>query len=435
MYKLNPPHVYIHQSVAETPRYLARAQRVIDGLANTPPVTVYTDDELPVMIKEQGLLAGQDLWGAIAEPHDPMLLFNSFRFDGRREERLAWLQQETGIGRYHAAEALTGYGPFCWFSAFPGRGDEFHDDICRPCWRLHFQNGCAHRCHYCGLNGLLSTMVNVEDYIAQLDRLIQLNPWQETYLLEDDADVLILEPELGCLGPLIEYFGTLDGRYLIIHTKSANVDWMKDLRHNGNTIIVWSLSGQEQSTRLEPVCGSMHERIDAARRASEMGYCVRYKFKPIIPMIGWREQATEAITAALASSKPDLISLCVFMWLRFPTVERCIDLSLLDPAFVDAARMSDAPGISTRSMPFPNEMRALVYEHYLNEIARIDPDIPVSLSTESPDMWKMLAGKLKCTPTNYVCGCGPNSIPNRRQLCCHPYKIAESGPVGGFELM
>ena len=62
------------------------------------------------------------------------------------------------------------------------------DKVCRPCWRIHLQEGCLHRCHYCGYGGLLAAMVNVEEYCEHLGQIIRRHPWQTTYLLDDDAD-------------------------------------------------------------------------------------------------------------------------------------------------------------------------------------------------------------------------------------------------------
>ena len=89
----------------------------------------------------------------------------------------------------------------------------------------------------------------------------------------------------------------------------------------------------------------------------------------------------------------------------------------------------------SRCKPFPPAVRAEIYELYLNEIRRHKAEIPVSLSTESPGMWKLLGGKLGATPLNYVCGCGPSSTPWRRKLECNPFKIPADCPRGGFEAM
>ena len=437
MYALSPPAVYVHTSVVENPTYRARMERVAAALRNGAKPIVYSDDDLPAMINEKGITAGRVAMGTLDDVPDPILLFNTFRFDGRREEQTRWFSESckgTGLGNL-LTDALLGYGPFCWWPVKLEHADLGGDQVCRPCWRLHFQNGCVHKCQYCRLGGLLATMVNVEDYITQLDRLIELHPWQETYLLEDDAEVLCLEPELGCLGPLIEYFGTLEGRYLVIHAKSANIDWLLDLKHNGNTIIVWSIGGPTQTRELEPVAASTDERIDAARKAQAAGYTVRFKFKPIIPVPGWRREASETIAAIFERTRPDLISLCVFTWLDIDETLRRLGESALDPEMLAAARAGVGAVADSRCKPFPPEARQAIYEHHIREIRRHAPDIPISLSTESLDMWRRLGKTLGATPTNYVCGCGPNSTPNLRRLTCAPFAIAAAGPQGGFDTM
>lgn len=428
MYQLDPPAVYAHESVMVEPRYRRRLDRVVAALERPAPVTVFSDTELPQLLAERQLLAGRVPMGTLNPIPDPILVFNTFRFDSRRQEREKLLAGAPDTGSYHLREALAGSGPFCWWTE-----ENLHQRICRPCWRIHFQNGCAHKCHYCSLGGVLVTMVNVEDYIAHLDRLIKLHPWQETYLLEDDAEVLCLEPELDCLGRIIEHFGTLEDRYLVIHAKSANVDWLLDLKHNGRTIIVWSISTPTQARCFEPVAASTEERIEAARQAQAAGYTVRYKFKPIIPMRNWRDEAAQTVKLMLARTNPDVISLCVFMWMDFADMRRRLDLSLLDQDCVAAAERAQELIKDERTRPFPTEVRAQVYEFYLREIRRHNASVPVSLSTESPDVWKLLSEQLGFQPHDYVCGCGPNSTPWRKKLPCNPFTVNAAGPQGGFE--
>ncbi len=435
MYDLGPPAVFAHESVMGHARYRQRLERVLSALTEPIAPTVFRDEDLPALINEQQILANRVPMGTLDEISDPALLFNTFRFDGRREKQQEWLKSESIKVGGHAANGLLGYGPFVWFPANLPEDEHRHDKVCRPCWRLHFQNGCIHRCHYCGVGGLLITMVNIEDYIENLSRLIAAHPWQETYLFEDDADVLCLEPELGCLGPLIEFFGTLEDRYLIIHTKSANVDWMLDLDHNGKTIIVWSIAAPTQSRALEPRTGTTQERIEAARKCQEAGYVVRYKFKPIIPVADWRQEASDTIRLLFEQTSPDVISLCCFMWMTVDEMRRRIDASLLDPEYVEAAESAADEVADTRAKPFPEWVRAEIYEHHLSEIRRWDPDVPVSLSTENWAMWQRLGPKLGFTAVNYVCGCGPNSTPWRRRLEANPFRIAKKCAVGRFELM
>jgi len=267
-------------------------------------------------------------------------------------------------------------------------------------------------------------MVNVEDYCTHLGRLIERHPWQTTYLIDDDADPPCLEPEMGCLSHIMEYFGTLDERYLIVHTKTWNTDWIRDVEHNGNTIFVWSISGATQSRQIEPDTGTTEQRIEAARIAEEAGVQVRYKFKPIIPVRTWREDAEEAVRLIFEKTDPDVISLCCFMWMSVDEMKSRLPVDLLDPEFMKAAEDARDEVKNTRAQPFPHAVRQHIYEHYLREIRKHSKDIPVSLSTENFPMWSALKDQLGCTATNYVCGCGPQSTPGEKLLKCHPFKVA-----------
>jgi len=251
----------------------------------------------------------------------------------------------------------------------------------------------------------------------------------------DDADTPCLEPEHGTLSGLIEYFGTLERRYLVIHTKTWNTAWMPPLVHNGNTIIVWSLSGPAQSRLLEPKAGTTEQRIEAARLAQEAGYQIRYKFKPIIPVRTWRQDAAWAVKLLFERTRPDVISLCVFMWHDVDEMLKRIGADTLDPTCLQAALDARDQTQDTRAKPFPQWVRSEIYDHYLAQIRRYDRDVPVSLWTENFPMWKAFGGKLGFTATDYVCGCGPQSVPGARKLTCHPFEVAvrsDDGLLGTY---
>lgn len=435
MYPLDPPAVYVHETVVADERLRRRAERVVAGLQRPVEPVVFADADVPRMVGEQGLLDGREPMGALDEVRDPILMFHTFRFDGRFAERYAALKAAgCGIGE-GAARPLLGYGAFHW-ARYNLKGDPHRrDKVCRPCWRIHLHNGCVHRCLYCPFGGLLVSMVNVEDYCRHLRAIVDRHPWQYTYLLDDDADPPCLEPEHGTLGPLIEFFASLDGRYVIIHTKTWNTAWMADLAHNGHTIIVWSLSGAAQSRLLEPKAGTTEQRIEAARTAQQAGYPIRYKFKPIIPVKTWRADAAAAVRMAFERTDPDIISLCVFMWHDVDEMRRRIGTEHLDPAFLAAAERARDEMKDTRAKPFPPGVRAEIYRTYLAEIRKYSRDIPVSLSTENFAMWRRLGAELGCTATNYVCGCGPQSTPGAKRLTDHPFRVAvrdDEGLLGTY---
>ena len=433
MYSINPPAVYAHESVMKNPKYRAGVERVVAALEKPREIVTFTDDDYERLILEEGLLDRVVPMGTLDEVYDPILMFNTFRFapEERRvaEERLEDLRSRLG-SRPGLGGKLFGLHPFIW-TGYNQPGDpRGHDKVCRPCWRIHLQTGCLHRCAYCGLGGLLLSMVNVDEYSGELRKIIDAHEWQKTYLLDDDADPPGLEPELGALGELIEYFGTLKDRYLIIHTKTWNTRWLESLKHNGNTIIVWSISGDTQSRLIEPKAGTTEERIEAAKIAQEAGYQIRYKFKPIIPVRSWKEDAAEAVALLFEKTDPDMISLCAFMWMDIDELKTRLApvLELLDPTFVRAAEEARVRMESTHAKPFPSEIREQIYDHYFTEI-RKHSDIPVSLSTENFPMWKRFESRLGMTATNYVCGCGPQCTPGLKKLTRNAFEVERKSVV------
>jgi len=430
VYPIEPPGVWVHESAMADERCRVRVERFLAGLRRPTRLKIYRDSDLPAMVEDEGLLDGRKPMGTLPEVRDPTIVFNTFRFDGQFAARRAALAERIPNFNERGFPAFLGYGAFHWAN-YNLQGDpNRHDKVCRPCWRIHLQNGCVHRCKYCALGGTLVAALNVEDYCHHLGRLIVRHPWQLTYLLDDDGDPPCLEPELGVLPHLIEFFGSLEDRYLVVHTKTWNTAWMRDLDHRGKTIIVWSISAPTQSRLLEPGTGTTEERVEAARVAQEAGYQIRYKFKPIIPVRGWREEAAYAIRLLFEKTRPDVISLCCFMWMDVDEMLRRLPEELLDPHFVQAAREGREEVRDTVAKPFPHRVREEIYDHYLSEIRRWDPDIPVSLSTENFAMWKAFGHKVGFSATDYVCGCGPQTIPGARRLECHPFQVAVRNDEG-----
>ena len=428
MYRIDAPAVYVEDVVARNPGYMAKVERVVAALDKPVQPVIYGEADLPAMVAD-GLLGLRGTMRTKPSVPDPVLLFNTFKFDSDRQARLARLAA-AGVQKPERLDGVLGHMAFNWAN-YNKEGDYAKNDkVCRPCWRVHQQAGCVHKCSYCGLGGLLVAGVNTDEYCHWFGKLIEKHPWQLTYLLDDDGDPPGLEPELGCLGELIEYFGTLDNRYLIIHTKTWNTEWMRSLKHNGNTIIVWSISGPTQSRLIEPNAGTTDERIEAARIAQDAGYQIRYKFKPIVPVKGWREDAAYTVRRIFERTNPDVISMACFMWTHFKDLPGKLDMDLLDPGFVAAAEAAQEGLTNTLTRPFPPEVRAEIYRHHYREIRRWNQSIPVSLSTESFSMWKEMGDELGYKAGSYPCGCGPFTVPGAPPVTCNPFTTAERADNG-----
>ena len=434
MYPMTPPAVFVSDRVLNDPECVQRLQAFIEA-TDAPGYEVVTDEEIPAMLERDVWMRTRGRAGARERIFDPVFFFNTFRFDGRRDDvRRRIADANPGFDIDTLPDRFLGYRHFTWFNS----GQDPHDikpnphHVCRPCWRLNISPGCPHECAYCSWTGFMVVGLNMSPYLEHLDRLIQANPWQLTYLVDDVSDVLVYEPELNLFSEMVRFFGAKKDRYVVAHTKSANVDFLRHLPHNGKTIMCYSLSAHTQSTQLEKVAGTTDQRIEAARKCQEWGMPIRFKFKPIIPVRGWRDEATAMIRQVFERTRPDNLSMTVLMWMSFEELAACTDLDLLDPIFVDAARKSAASGGQPeRLRPFPHEVRREIYEFYYRQVREFDREVPLTLSTESLAMWRDLGPMLGMTPSNYTCGCGPCALPGMKTIPANPWQTARRNLPAG----
>ncbi|MBM3477227.1 MAG: hypothetical protein FJX75_28505 [Armatimonadetes bacterium] len=216
-------------------------------------------------------------------------------------------------------------------------------------------------------------------------------------------------------------FARRDGRYLILFSKSANVDFLLPLEHRGHTIMLWTLTTRSVSRDIEPRTATMEERLEAARRCQEAGYTVRFKFKPIVPLKGWREETTEMLEALFATVQPDNLSMEVVFFGSVAEMDANLGLDNLDPRFVDAAQAAERDAdpwdqAAHGPRPFTFEVKREIYEHFLTESHRRSPSTPITLCAETQRMWDALGATIGQQPRHYVCNCGPHCTPGLRKL-------------------
>jgi len=165
---------------------------------------------------------------------------------------------------------------------------------------------------------------------------------------------------------------------------------------------------------LEPGSASPAARFDAGGRLNAMGVPVRPKFKPIIPVRGWRDEYTRAIGEMFERSRPESVGLCVIMWMDVDTLKKKIDPTHLDPVLLQAAEAAAPQMQEVVTGPYPHEARKEIYRHFIREIRKHDAEVPIYVSTESREMWDDLAEELGQNPSTFFCGCSSVALPGRK---------------------
>jgi len=416
MYALDTQAIYMMDRVTADARALARMDRMLAGLGKTrDDVKVLSDEDLPEVIAEHEWQRAWVRQGLLAEHRPHYLVFNAVNFDERTEraDRLREAAPEgTGL---NLCRSLLGYVRTAVL-AHVRQADQDRNCVC---WSEHefvTIEGCPHRCLYCGCGQLINVMLNLEEFA---DRVVAptlaANEWQKCFRCNTTAsDTICFEPEYGLHDLFTQVCADFGDRYLYIHTKSANVDFIADLPHRDRLIGVWSLSSQPVSERIEPGAGTSRERLEAARKCQQMGVPVRFKFKPIIPVRGWREQYAATIDGIFELTQPELVGFCVLMWMGFDSMVAALPEDDLDPQYLATARAAAEEMKGSMLGPFPHEVRSEVYRFLIEQVRRHDRSVPLFISTESREMWEELGPVMGASASRFLCGCGPCCVPGPR---------------------
>jgi len=418
MYPIKAPAVYIHQRVMDSPKCMERMERMMGCIESTEPPRVVNDEELDAISKEHNWpgIAGKRT-GEIKRIGNPAIIFNRFRWVEADEIKKLKQRFPNISGYYFLGDGAWGYRN--------GRATlQTQHGICQNAYVIHSAWGCLHSCDYCNIGNFLNIMLDIEELIEHLDGLIKANPWLKLYKYDNHTDIPTFEPEYGASKLLVEYFAQRQDDYLMLYTKSDNVDYLTNYKHQGHTIICWTLSCSTVTREIEKDSPSMENRIAAARLCQDAGYTVRVRFSPIIPIKNWREESEDMLEKYLSAVRPDIITMDMFKWIEPRKVRDIFDVSLWDEEYLDYVDKYAAMDPDERprgilpngKQVFPHDARARVYSFFINKIREINTDVRIALCGETPEMWDEMDPELGMTPDNYVCACGPTSVPGNPLL-------------------
>jgi len=286
-----------------------------------------------------------------------------------------------------------------------------HGGVCQPALELNIIDGCAFRCAYCGFGRYIIFYLDIERLIDGLDDVFARHSSQRLYKYSNMTDLPAFEPELNAIAPMVERFGKETDRYLMLFTKSDNVDFLRDLDHGGQTIISWSITCDATSRLVDKGTATMQERIAAMARMQAAGYHVRARLSPIVPIANWRQAYAELLEALLTRVRPDLITLELLGWMDVDDLLAMFDRSLLDPTAMHAAEQARDELAGVMWGPFTQRVHEEVYGFCIDTARRISPQTPVSVCHGTSATWQTLGEQMQMSPDSYICNCGSRSAP------------------------
>ncbi len=439
MYNLSPVRVYVLDELQDDPRMVARLERML-GAMQLPEsgVQQFSREEVPAVLEDlmaawKPELVFEHAHGSWARP----LVFTVQDLDDTKPEYEEIVERlPEGAGLSHVHQLL---GHIDTARAYHEREDDWEKNfVCWPTMDFGTMQGCPHGCQYCGAGKssfFTAIGLNIEDFVdVVVPRVIAERPFQKCFrMIGWAADHIAWEPEYNVIEPWLRKLAEYD-RYGYFHSTSANVEWLADVEHRDRLIGVWSTTCETVAREIEPGSGAAIERIEAAAKCQEMGIPVRFKFKPMIPIEGWREEYAEIIERMCALTSPESIGFCVIMWNTVDSLTAMFDPDLLDQDYLQRARDASEEMEGVITGPYPHDVRAEIYHYLTEQVRRWDEDVLLYISTESREMWDEMADALGQKPESFFCGCTPVGLPGRRlaasEDCPHStYKRLDDPPA------
>ena len=297
-----------------------------------------------------------------------------------------------------------------WFYHWRDEADR-HGGVCQPALELNIVDGCVFRCAYCGFGRYIVFYLDVERLIDGLADIFSRYPEQRLYKYSNMTDLPPFEPELDAIRPMVERFAGEPDRYLMLFTKSDNVDFLRDIDHRGHTIISWSVTCDTASRLVDKRAATLQQRIVAMAKMQQAGYPVRARLSPIVPVADWREEYTQLFEQLFARVKPDLVTMELLGWMTVDDLLAMFDRSFLDPDAVRQAESAQNELADVRWGPFTQRTHEEIYSFCIDAVRRLSPGTAVSVCHGTAATWKALGGKMRMTPEQYICNCGPQSAP------------------------
>jgi hypothetical protein len=65
---------------------------------------------------------------------------------------------------------------------------------------------------------------------------------------------------------------------------------------------------------------------------------------------------------------------------------------------------------------FPHEARVAMYRVFIDRIRELAPKTRIAFCGETPEIWAEFQDEVGMTPADFVCACGPTSVPGHPLL-------------------
>ena len=277
---------------------------------------------------------------------------------------------------------------------------------CHPYYKLvPVSNGCPYYCTYCYLAyvyrkffPLIKININYDTMFRQIRKTADRAHKKISFNMGEMLDSIALDHIINLTPRLVPFFSQFSNAYLMLLTKSSNINNLLQVEPNRQVVLSWSLNSQQAIRQYELGTADLDERIEAAGRCQKHGYRIRFRIDPGILHDNWQTGYADLIHKSLTAVKPENITLGTLRLLPG-------HFRLAKEAYGKRAEqlynIKFVKGASDRKLRYPPNERAQFYNFLIDHIRNHDKNVSVSLCRETPEVWNLL--KNRCDPIKCNC--------------------------------
>jgi spore photoproduct lyase len=232
----------------------------------------------------------------------------------------------------------------------------------------------------------------------QIRKTISLTRNKISFNVGEMLDSLALDHITNLTNKLVPFYSGFSNAYLMLLTKSSNIDNLLAIDPNEHTVVSWSLNAQKPVELYESGTASLSERIRAAKLCQDKGWRIRFRIDPGILYQNWQAGYADLIQKTLTDTKPENVTLGMLRLLP-GHLRLAADTygnrtrTLFDHKFVK--------GASDGKLHYPLKERINFYSFLIDMIRSFDKEVTISLCRETREIWKIF--KNRCEPNKCNC--------------------------------
>lgn len=191
------------------------------------------------------------------------------------------------------------------------------DVVCPHFLELKWAYGCPFDCAWCYLKGTFRFRPEgIKPVIKDLEKIelhtkVFLDEVKTPEILNtgEIADSLMAENRKFAFSKMIiPLFEAQDRHKVLFLTKSNNIKHLLDINPHNQVIVSFSLNALAVAKKWENKAPAVDKRIEAAKKLADLGYEIRIRIDPMVPVKNWEKHYEKLLDLLLANLTPERIT-------------------------------------------------------------------------------------------------------------------------------